>query len=87
MLLAGKGGSGKSTTALVCLHSSLVYAGDDYCLLATDDGPYVFSLYSTGKLNPDDVYRFSDLAPLNKNRDHLDSKKALFFSTNITLKR
>ena len=79
VLLAGKSGSGKSTTALACLHSSLGYTGDDYCLLATDDDPYVFSLYSTGKLDPDNVHRFPDLAPLIKNRDRLDSEKALFF--------
>jgi hypothetical protein len=33
VLIAGRGGSGKSTTALACLDSDLRFAGDDCCLL------------------------------------------------------
>lgn len=52
VLLAGKGGSGKSTSALACLSSALSYAGDDYCIVAEDGvgGFNVHSLYCTAKV-------------------------------------
>ena len=57
VLLVGRGGSGKSTTALACLDRGLRYAGDDYVLLRPDGGgpPTVHSLYRTGKLRPQDL--------------------------------
>jgi len=78
-LLVGKGGSGKSTTALACLNSNLFYAGDDYCMLTTRPAPYVHTLYSSGKLNSEDVGRFPHLMPALSNNDHLDTEKALYF--------
>lgn len=50
-LLLGTGGSGKSTTALTCLDTSLGYLGDDYCLFTVDPTPTVFSLYASGKVH------------------------------------
>lgn len=79
VLLVGKGGSGKSTTALACLNSKLFYASDDYSLLASDPNPTVFSIYSTGKKNADDLQRLPFLASLISNRDRLDTEKALYF--------
>ncbi len=57
VLLVGRGGSGKSTTALACLDRGLRYAGDDYVLLRPDGAapPTVHSLYRTGKLRPQDL--------------------------------
>jgi hypothetical protein len=49
VLLVGKGGSGKSTTSLLCVSAGMQYAGDDYCLTNPDDAR-VFSLYNTAKL-------------------------------------
>jgi hypothetical protein len=63
VLIGGKGGSGKSTTALCCLESDLFYAGDDYTLLGLDRGPVVHSLYNSAKLNSDHVKRFPALLP------------------------
>jgi hypothetical protein len=80
VLLAAKGGSGKSTSALSCLNSSLTYASDDYCLIATEPIPYVYSLYNTAKLKgPKDLERFPELVPLLSNGDRLDEEKALIF--------
>lgn len=80
VLLAGKGGSGKSSTALACIDSSLVYASDDYCLLSTDPKPYVYSLYNTAKLKGQaDLERFPRLAPLVHNRDRIGEEKAMLF--------
>jgi hypothetical protein len=52
LLLAGRGGSGKSTCALSTLTSPLLYAGDDYVAIGVGSEPRVFSLYCTGKLVP-----------------------------------
>ena len=62
-LIAGKSGSGKSTTTLACLTSGLLYAGDDYVLADIAGEPYVHSLYSTAKLVPDNCDRFPQLIP------------------------
>jgi hypothetical protein len=79
VLLAGKGGSGKSTTALTCLNSKLAYVSDDYCLLTTNPHPYVYSLYSSAKVDADNIYRIPHLRSAISNADRLDTEKALLF--------
>jgi Glycosyl transferase family 2 len=64
MLITGKGGIGKSTTALAALTHGMSYVADDYLIVGLDPEPAVYSLYSTAKLNPDQVERFPELAPL-----------------------
>jgi hypothetical protein len=51
VLLAGRGGSGKSSTALRCLESGMGYLADDYCLISDSPPPEAFSMYSVAKLN------------------------------------
>ncbi|MEA5619901.1 serine kinase [Cronbergia sp. UHCC 0137] len=80
VLLAGKGGSGKSSTALTCINSSLLYVSDDYCLVTSDPLPYVYSLYNTAKLKGQaDLERFPHLADLVDNSDRLENEKAMLF--------
>jgi hypothetical protein len=79
VLIAGKGGSGKSTTALACLNSELRYAGDDYTLLALEPTPIVYSLYNSAKLDSEHIKCFPQLLPKISNRDRLGEEKALFF--------
>jgi len=80
VLLAGRGGSGKSNTALAMLGSSLQYASDDYCLLTTTTTPpTAFSLYSTGKTHAADLDRLPFLRPAVSNAGRLDTEKALYF--------
>jgi hypothetical protein len=50
VLILGQGGSGKSTTSLVCLEAGLEYVADDHCLVEGGSNPVVNSLFSTGKL-------------------------------------
>jgi hypothetical protein len=50
VLLAGPGGSGKSTTALLCLRAGLRYAGDDYVLLESEPHK-VHALYGSAKID------------------------------------
>lgn len=79
VLLVGKGGSGKSTTALACLDSELLYAGDDYCLITANPKAYVYSVYNSGKVDAKDTGRFSLLTPALSNSDRLSTEKALYF--------
>jgi glycosyltransferase involved in cell wall biosynthesis len=78
VLITGKGGVGKSTTALSCLKNGLFYLADDYLLVTTDPSPVVYSLYGTAKLLPDDLIRFPELhSGLAMNDD--ESEKQLIF--------
>ena len=83
VLFIGKGGSGKSTTALACLSSKYLYAADDYCIVTTQPSPYVHSIFSSGKLNAEDINRFPEFLPALSNRNHLDTEKALYFFHDI----
>jgi hypothetical protein len=77
--LTGKGGIGKSTTALSCLQSDLYYLADDYVITRLEPEPLVYSLYSTAKLNADHVVNFPDLTRFVENPDKLDQEKAVMF--------
>lgn len=63
VLLAGRGGSGKSTTALLCLGAGFRYAGDDYVAVTGDDGYRVHPLYGTAKLTRESLDRLPFLRP------------------------
>ncbi len=65
VLLAGKGGVGKSTAALACLEAGFHYLGDDYIgLEACDDGTFMgHSLYSVTWFMADHLTRFPRLIP------------------------
>jgi hypothetical protein len=64
VLLAGNAGSGKSSTALACLPSSLGHLGEDYCMVTPGDPPIVSSLYSSGKADKLARARMPWLEPL-----------------------
>jgi hypothetical protein len=77
VLLAGRTGSGKSTTSVLCIGSSLSFAGDDFMLVQTEPEPYVHSLYSSAKLNRAVLGWRSDLAAAVVDRDALGTDKAV----------
>ena len=80
LLLAGKGGCGKSTISMACIDSDLKFAGDDYSLVAIDPFPRVYSLYNTAKLKGiEDIRRFPLLASMICNLDRLDEEKGMLF--------
>lgn len=64
VLVTGKGGVGKSTTALACVAAGMDYVADDYLVVTLDPQPCAHSLYNTAKLNPDQAGRFPQLAAL-----------------------
>lgn len=71
-LFAGKGGSGKSTTSILCASAGMLYAGDDYCLTRPGDG-HVYSLYNTAKLKgPDDLTRLPEMSGRSFNVDSFE---------------
>jgi hypothetical protein len=77
VLLTGKGGSGKSTTALGCALAGMQYLGDDYCVVEPSAGK-VHMLYRTAKL----LKKTLDIMPcpgVVENPDRLDIEKGVVF--------
>lgn len=60
VLLVGRSGSGKSTTALACLAAGLDFAGDDSCLIESAEAPWAHGLYVSAKGDA----RTSNLVPV-----------------------
>lgn len=74
ILLTGKGGSGKSTTALFALQSGWDFYAEDYALVQRSP-PTVFSLYQSAKLEAASYLSFLGTA---ENQPRVD-EKALFY--------
>jgi hypothetical protein len=79
VLLVGKPGSGKSTSSLVSLVSELCYAGDDYSMVSIEPRPWVHSLFSSGKVHPENLSRLPHLKPALWNGERLATEKAVLF--------
>lgn len=75
VLITGKGGMGKSTTALTGLVDGMSYAADDYLAVRLSPRPTVCSLYSTAKLNAEDVVRFPSLRPHVSNLESMNGEE------------
>jgi hypothetical protein len=78
-LLVGAGGSGKSTSALSCLTSDLLYAGDDYVAIEFAPEPRVLSLYCSGKLEPDHATLLPHLPAPSFAGDGALEEKSVFY--------
>lgn len=63
VLLAGRGGSGKSTTSVACLARGLSYLADDYCIVTMEPSLFVYSLYNTAKLTKKSYQLLSQWLP------------------------
>lgn len=86
VLITGRGGVGKSSTALACLDAGLAYAGDDYVLLTMTGGRLVaHSLYRTAKVNLADTDRFARFSPriLGENATAGDAKAVMFLDEGL----
>jgi len=57
VLITGKSGSGKSTTALACLFSDLFYTADDYCIVSEEEKPIIYGIYNIAKKDYEDIER------------------------------
>jgi hypothetical protein len=83
VLLAGAGGSGKSTTALTCLEAGYRYLSDDLLgLQASSNGSFIgHSLYNSTYLEPDHISRFSKLERhAVRNGDNTEDKMLVLLS-------
>jgi len=87
VLITAKSGSGKSTTALSCLHAGMLYAGDDYVIVRSSPAPHVYSLYNTAKCVSERLPSFPELRAHIDNPDRLDTEKALLFLGNSHAKQ
>ena len=65
IVLGGPGGSGKSTTSLVCMRAGWSYLADDYVALERDEagGFMGYGLYNSAHLEPQQLLRFPSLVP------------------------
>lgn len=81
VLLAGPGGSGKSSSALACLDSGLGYLSDDYCMVSREGSGFrVHSLYGAAKLvDESDLRRFPRLGGSVWNVQRTSGEKLAFF--------
>lgn len=61
ILLVGRGGVGKSGTALSCLLSGMRFAGDDYVVVGLEPEPVVHALYASAKLHWDQLAHYPAL--------------------------
>jgi hypothetical protein len=78
VLLAGRGGAGKSTTALACALSGLDYLGDDYVGLLPGERPEALSLYSSAKVTDRSIELLPGLARFVSARSEDEEKSLLF---------
>jgi hypothetical protein len=76
VVLGGRGGAGKSTTALACLRAGWRYAGDDYVLVSTTPTPRVENLFSSARLWDDMLKRFPEFQPKLTNSNVGANQKA-----------
>ena len=83
VLITGRNGSGKSTTALACLASKLRYAGDDYVVVEPGAPPRLYSLYNSGKLERHHLVRFRDLLTKLPSDDDVADEKAVIFAEEL----
>ena len=83
VLLAGAGGAGKSTTALLCALSGMQYLGDDYCALGMDEPPQVYGVYGTGKVAWEDDPRFERFGLTSGGGLRSEEDKALFYLNEV----
>jgi hypothetical protein len=80
VLIAGKGRTGKSTTAMTCFENGMKYAGDDYVLLSKGKVYRAYSLYNAIKLENNNISRFFKMNPEIYPADRLYKKMVLHLS-------
>lgn len=78
VVLVGRGGAGKSTTALASLSGGLRLLGEDYCLLTgVPSQPRIHSLYNSAKLDNASLQRLPHYASLTLNPQRTPDEKAI----------
>lgn len=79
VLLAGKGGSGKSTTTLACMKAGMKYVSEDYCLVSSLPDIWAHSIYNSAKLENPTLVWFPELGTHVTNKNRAKEEKAFLF--------
>ena len=78
LLLTGRGGIGKSSTALAGLQQGMFFSGDDYVVVGLDPEPVVYPLYGAAKVNRDQLGHYEKFLPYLTNPAGDAGEKAIF---------
>ncbi len=79
VLLTGRGGSGKTTTALLCVEAGWDYAGDNNLVLEPGNPLRAHALYASATVRAGTLERMPSLRDRLRNADRLDEEKGLLF--------
>jgi len=79
VLLIGKSGAGKSSTAIRCLLNGLDFYGDDVVGISTDPTPTVHSIYASAKIYQKDLKNYKGLALPDAMGYLSPNEKAIFY--------
>jgi hypothetical protein len=79
VLLTGRGHSGKTTTALLCVEAGLAYAGDNNLVLEPGTPVRGHALYASATVRPGTLERVPALRERLRNADRLDAEKGMLF--------
>jgi hypothetical protein len=83
-LIMGKGGAGKSTTAISCYLAGMKYIGDDLCAIGIRDlKVYIFSIYSSGKTYRSEWQYMPELSRFATDYIDDDFDKEVYFFSNM----
>jgi hypothetical protein len=78
LLFAGRGGTGKSTTAMLAVESGFSFLGDDYVVLENSGSPAVLSVYNSVKFCWEMLDRLPSAGKFSVNDSQADEKGYFF---------
>jgi hypothetical protein len=79
VLLAGRGGAGKSTTALACALAGMDFLGDDYVAVSPAGVLAAYGTYSSAKVSARTLALLPELAPLVAIGETPEEEKSVLF--------
>jgi glycosyltransferase involved in cell wall biosynthesis len=79
VLISGRGGLGKSSTAVKALDAGMLYLADDYLIIRNNPEPRVYSLYSTAKIHRQELELYPRLKPALASFINAGQEKGVYF--------
>ncbi len=87
VLMSGRSGSGKSTTAALCWRAGLGYLGDDNVMVSAGGEPRAYNLYGVTRLNRQSLAWFPELGAAVSNPERPEAEKALICLDDVSPSR